>query len=113
MANGKVGAPDGNDNARKRSRLVGDTLRKVAAQNPEKLRKACEALMDKAAEGDIHAFREFRDSLDGKPTQSVDMNVRRTTADMDDSELARIISQDSSSRTVGEENGQEESGIVH
>lgn len=65
------GAPEGNQNAVKRSRLVGDTLRKVAAQNPEKLRRACEILLDKAAEGDTAAFKEFRDTLDGKPNQSI------------------------------------------
>ena len=66
-----MAAPEGNQNAVKRSRLVGDTLRKVAVQNPEKLRKACETLLDKMVEGDISAFKEFRDTLDGKPAQVI------------------------------------------
>ena len=67
----KVGAPEGNQNAVKRSRLVSDTLRKIAVQNPEKLRAACEALIDKAAEGDTSAYKELRDTLDGRPTQAI------------------------------------------
>lgn len=65
------GAPEGNQNSRKENRVVRDTLRKVAAQNPDKLRKACEKLLDKAVEGDTAAFKEFRDTLDGKPNQSI------------------------------------------
>ncbi len=72
MANGKVGAPEGNTNSRKENRLVRDTLRKIAAQNPDKLRMACEKLLDKAVEGDTSAFKEFRDTLDGKPIQAIE-----------------------------------------
>ncbi len=64
-----MGAPRGNVNSSKRNRIVGDTLRKVAKQNPEKLREACEKLLDKAVEGDIPAFKEFTDRLDGRPAQ--------------------------------------------
>ena len=71
MANGEVGAPEGNQNAVKKRRVVFDTLTKVAVQNPEKLRKACEVLLDKAEEGDIQAFKEIRDTLDGKPVQAI------------------------------------------
>ncbi len=69
---GNAGAPVGNKNAEKKNRIVGETLRKVALQNPDKLRAACEKLLDKAAEGDIHAFKEFRDTLDGKPIQAIE-----------------------------------------
>lgn len=71
MAN-REGAPDGNKNAVKRSRLVTDTLRKVAVQNPAKLRAACEALLDKAVNGDASAYKELRDTLDGKPIQAIE-----------------------------------------
>ena len=67
-----MAAPEGNQNGVKRSRLVGDTLRKVAVQNPEKLRAACERLLDKAVDGDASAFKEFRDTLDGKPIQAIE-----------------------------------------
>jgi hypothetical protein len=72
MADGKAGAPEGNSNAVKRSRLVADTLRKVAVQNPKRLRAACEALLEKAENGDAQAFKEIRDTLDGKPIQAIE-----------------------------------------
>ena len=87
-----MAAPKGNQNARKENRVVRDTLRKVAAQNPDKLRQACEALLDKAVEGDIAAFSQFRDTLDGKPIQSTDLTLTQvSTADrVTDDELANI-----------------------
>lgn len=66
-----MAAPEGNQNAKKENRIVRDTLRRVAAQNPEKLRAACEKLLDKAVEGDTTAFAQFRDTLDGKPAQAI------------------------------------------
>lgn len=48
---------------------MSDTLSRVTTQDPEKVRRACEALLEKAAEGDIAAFREIFDRLEGKPTQ--------------------------------------------
>lgn len=66
-----MAAPLGNKNGEKKNRIVGDVLRRVAAQNPKKLRAACEALLDKAVDGDIAAFTQFRDTLDGKPNQSI------------------------------------------
>lgn len=66
-----MGAPKGNTNSSKQNRLVGDVLRKVAKQNPKKLRSACEKLLDKAVDGDMTAFKEFRDTLDGKPAQTI------------------------------------------
>lgn len=67
----KRGAPIGNKNGTKQNRLVSDMLRRVAAQNPQKLRKACETLLDKAVEGDVSAFREFTDRTDGKAVQPI------------------------------------------
>ena len=65
------GAPFGNKNGLKKNRLVGDALRRIAVQNKKKLRAACEKLLDQAVDGDIAAFREFRDTLDGRPTQAI------------------------------------------
>lgn len=67
----KRGGQIGNKNATKENRLVGDMLRRIAKQNPEKLRKACEKVLDKAIEGDVSAFKEFADRLDGKSVQPV------------------------------------------
>ena len=105
MANGKPGPPLGSQNARKETRIVRDTLRKVAAQNPEKLRQACEALLDKAVEGDIGAFGVFRDTLDGKPNQSLEVttpNAGNPSRDVDDQELSGIVASGSGSGTTGE-----------
>lgn len=72
MADGKAGAPEGNQNAAKKNRIFGETLRKVLLQDREKLRKICEKLADKAAEGDVQAIKEVRDTLDGKPVQAIE-----------------------------------------
>ncbi len=61
----------GNDFSSKNNRLWRETLRRVAAQNPNRLRKIAEALFDKAAEGDVSAIKEIGDRLDGKAIQTV------------------------------------------
>jgi len=68
-----MSAPLGNKYAARgnRSQIVGDALRRVAKQNPKRLRAMCEKLLSKAEEGDVQAFKEFRDSLDGKPMQAI------------------------------------------
>ncbi len=65
-----MGAPKGNTNARKENRVITDALRRAVAQNPNKLKKACEAVLDKAVEGDLYAFNAIADRLDGKPAQT-------------------------------------------
>lgn len=108
-----MSAPPGNKFAAKQNRVITDTLRRVVVQNPDKVRIACEKALDKAAEGDLQTFREIADRLDGKPTQSVEMNVTRTQSDMDDSELARVVSEHGSRRTAGKENGKAKPDSVH
>jgi len=79
MADGKVGAPEGNKNATKEKRIVSDILRRVVTQNPDKIRQACIKLLDAAAEGKLPEFRELFDRLEGKPAQSVEMKVTDLT----------------------------------
>jgi len=67
------GAPKGNDNGRKSNRLWTETLRRIAIQDPEKLRRIAEALYAKAEEGDVTSMREIGDRLDGKPDSKVDV----------------------------------------
>ena len=67
-----MGAPAGNQNAVKQRRVVTDMLNRVVAQDPEKLRKACQAVLDKASEGDIGSFTVLGDRLDGKPKQAIE-----------------------------------------
>ena len=65
------GAPKGNTNATK-SKLWIAALNRYVHQNPEKLAKAAEALVMKAAEGDIPAIKELGDRLDGKAAQTLE-----------------------------------------
>lgn len=66
-----MGAPIGNKNAAK-SRLFEQALHRAITQDSgERIRKAAENLLDKAAEGEIWAVQMLADRLDGKPTQQV------------------------------------------
>jgi hypothetical protein len=67
------GAPLGNSNATK-NKVWADMIRKVATQNPEKMRKAAESLLNLCVEGDIAAMKEFGDRLDGKSKQQVELS---------------------------------------
>ena len=71
----KTGAPLGNQNAKKQNHLMTDTLRRVVTQNPDKIRKACEKLVNDAEEGNLYSLREVFDRLDGKPAQSIDATI--------------------------------------
>jgi hypothetical protein len=71
-----AGAPEGNTNSNKDNRLWANTIRRAIAQSDgSRLRKIAEALLDKAAEGDISAIRELGDRLDGKATQPIEGKV--------------------------------------
>ena len=96
-----MAAPLGNKNGAKSNRLVGDMLKRVAAQNPEKLRKACEKLLDKMEDGDINAFREFADRVDGKSVQSTEMTLTAGSSAerLNDDELANIATGSSAGTT--------------
>jgi len=71
-----VGAPLGNKNAAK-PRLFDDALRRALKQRDleagdgETLRMIADKLIDLALAGDIGAFREARDTMDGKPVQAI------------------------------------------
>lgn len=66
-----AGAPEGNKNATKDKRLITDALKRAVTQSPEKLRKACEAILDQASKGDLSSFVVIADRLEGKPGQAV------------------------------------------
>jgi len=61
----------GNNNAAKEKRLITDELRRVVTQGPEKLKQACQSLLNEAAAGNIAAFNVIADRLDGKPAQRI------------------------------------------
>lgn len=62
---------EGNTNSSKNNRLFANTIRRVAVQEPERLRRIVEALYDKAEQGDNQAIKEIGDRLDGKPAQII------------------------------------------
>lgn len=69
------GAPLGNENSKKDNRLWRNTIQRAIAQgNPDRLRRIAEALLDKAADGDMAAIKELGDRLDGKTAQQIIVN---------------------------------------
>ncbi len=68
-----MGAPVGNQNAVK-AKIVGDALRKLAVQDDSKrLRAGLEKVMSAFEAGEPWAAQFVRDTLDGKPAQSIDV----------------------------------------
>jgi hypothetical protein len=64
--NNRVGAPEGNDNAKK-GKMFYDQLRKILVQNDQlKLRKISEKLAEAAEKGEAWAIKEIMDRMDGK-----------------------------------------------
>ena len=70
-----MAAPDGNTYGSRNNRLLTDTLRRACAQSPDRLRDMCEALLDKAKEGDIPAITFIYDRLEGKPMQRTETDM--------------------------------------
>ncbi len=71
--NRKLGRPLGSKNTTKKRVVVGDMLRLVAKQNPDKLRAACMKVLDKAVAGDLASLAFIADRLDGRvPTAPLD-----------------------------------------
>ena len=84
----------GNQNAAKPMRLVSDMLRRIALQEPEKLRKACRKLYAKASAGDVLAFRELADRIEGKVITQVSVSSTHTVIDADLlSEAGKLLQQ--------------------
>ena len=65
-----AGAPKGNTNASRDNRLITNALNRAVVQNPDKLRNACEKVIDEAAEGNLAAFAFIADRLEGRPAQT-------------------------------------------
>ena len=66
-SNNKVGAPEGNDNAKK-GKMFYDTLRLILVQNDQrKLRNISDKLVEAAEKGEAWAIKEIMDRMDGKP----------------------------------------------
>lgn len=68
------GAPLGNQNARQ-GKIWRDTLRRaLLAEDGKHLRAIADALVMKAASGDVPAIKEIGDRLDGKAEQAVELS---------------------------------------
>ena len=74
----------------------------------KRLRRIADQLVRQAESGEPWAIKEVADRLDGKPQQTVDMNVehKRTSADWARDELVGILNDSrASSNGATEENG--------
>ena len=67
-----AGAPQGNTNAAK-GKLFYDQLRKIAIQQPDKLRNVAESLFAAAEAMEPWAVKELLDRLDGKAVQQTEL----------------------------------------
>jgi hypothetical protein len=68
------------------ARIVSECLKRIAVQNPDKLRKACEKMFEKAQKGDSLAFREIADRIEGKVITQ--LNISSTALVIDASLLS-------------------------
>jgi hypothetical protein len=74
-----VEANKGNTHSSKNNRLWADTLKRALLQaDGNKIRAIAEALIEKAASGDVSAIRELGDRVDGKPTQQIDQTTEHS-----------------------------------
>jgi hypothetical protein len=67
-----AGAPLGNTNAAK-GKMFYDQLRKIAVQQPDKLREVAEGLFEAARAMEPWAVKELIDRLDGKAIQQTEL----------------------------------------
>jgi hypothetical protein len=81
MANGKAGAPQGNNNAAK-GRKFASVIEKRLAER-KLLENVADALIDKALDGDVSALKELADRLDGKAKQTQDINLSTPSVKLD------------------------------
>ena len=64
-----VGAPIGNKNATKNKPFL-DAMIRALAQNPQKIGKIVDKILDQAEAGEAWAVKEVADRLDGKAVQA-------------------------------------------
>ena len=106
---GESGNPGGGV---REKRFLSALERAIAQEDGKKLRSAAEKLLDAAAAGEPWAINQLADRLDGKPGQSIEMNVRRIAKELDDDELNRIAA-GSRDRTAQAAGGAPESRELH
>lgn len=105
-----MAAPIHNNGGRKADKLIGDALRVAAkrviegdAQGRTYLAKAAEEIVLKAADGDIAAFKEMADRLDGKAVQQLDVTTthERPASELTESELDAELTLARAARLAG------------
>ena len=69
-----MAAPEGNNYSSRTNRLWADTLRRIAIQDPDRLRRIAEKMYDSAEAGEISAQKELGDRLDGKASQALTLS---------------------------------------
>ena len=113
------GAPKGNNNKNNGAQFR-QALRKVMARSTGKtasegLIEVAEQLYKAAKSGEQWAVKEIADRFDGKPHQSmgIELNDNRTAQDLTDDELAGYITEGSGSGTADSEESADESTPVH
>lgn len=118
MANGKAGAPKGNNNAGKGRRWLSAIERALDKRSKrdqiEALDELAEQLLNKCAEGDLGALKELGDRLDGKAAQSLDITFEDITdaTELTDQELASIAAS-SSTRTAKQARSKKKPDQLH
>lgn len=70
-----MGAPVGNKNATKQTRMLSDALRRELTQDPEKVRRVALKLLSSAEAGEPWAQNLIWERVDGKIPQDLDMNL--------------------------------------
>ncbi len=65
-----MGAPTGNQNAKKQ-RFISDALRRKLIQDPERAARIAEKVLEQAEEGNLLAFKELMDRTEGKVPQAI------------------------------------------
>lgn len=79
-----MSAEKGNNYSSKGNRMWGNTLKRIATQNPEKMRKIGEKLFKMAEKGDIAAMKEIGDRVEGKAVSVVQAHVSKHEAALDE-----------------------------
>ncbi|MCP5086478.1 MAG: hypothetical protein GY952_06725 [Rhodobacteraceae bacterium] len=94
-----------------------EALSMEIAEDPKRMRRIAAKLLTKAEGGDMAAIKEVFDRLDGKPAQTVDMNVddKRTASDWTRDELVTFLANaaNSSGGTPAEDGRDRAADTVH
>ena len=112
-----MGAPLGNLHAAKDRRwrkAIERALARSGGDVDSGLNPIADQVVAAALKGDRDAWREIGDRLDGKPKQSVDVDLTsRTVVDLDDAQLAGIVTADGGSGIASAEDGATEPAGLH